>query len=143
MDLNNPVIKYCVEGMQAEAEGRFADAHNLFNQAWTARQDDFDACVAAHYMARHQKTPEERLCWNQKALQYTDAVGDDRVEAFYSSLYLNLGKSYEDLGDPATARHYYEQAHTKANLLSGAYVDIVRRGIAAGLKRTDAGTECK
>jgi hypothetical protein len=141
MDPDNPVVKFCVEGMQAEAEERFTEARHLFTQAWAARNGDFDACVAAHYMARHQETLEEILHWNQKALYYANAAGaenatPEKVEPFYPSLYLNLGKSYEDLGDPATARHYYELAEARANLLPGNDGDIVRRGIAAGLKRT-------
>jgi hypothetical protein len=64
MDLSNPVLKLCQEGMQAEAEGRLLDARALFEQAWAARTDDYDACVAAHYLARRQDDPAEVLRWN-------------------------------------------------------------------------------
>lgn len=64
IDIDNQVVKLCVEGMQAEAEGRFADARTCFEQAWDVRQNDFDACIAAHYMARHQDTLERILHWN-------------------------------------------------------------------------------
>src|SRR5690349_3606961 len=99
MDPNNPVVKLCVEGMQAETAGRGEDARRLFAQAWEASQDDFEACIAAHYVARHQESLEETLRWNQEALRCADAVGDDRICDFYPSLYLNLGRSYEVLGD--------------------------------------------
>jgi tetratricopeptide (TPR) repeat protein len=143
IDPENLVAKLCVEGMQAEAEGRFADARACFEQAWAARQNDLDACIAAHYQARHQETLERILHWNQEALRYADTVSADaitgkgeEITAFYPSLYLNLGKSYEDLGDSATARHYYELAEEKAALLAGEYGDIVRGGISSGLQRT-------
>lgn len=137
MDANNPVVKLCAAGMQAEAEGRPGEARNLFNQAWAASQDDYDACVAAHFVARHQDSSQEMLWWNQEALTRADAVGDERVRSFYPSLYLNLGYAYENVGDQAEARRHYELAAGKlADLPPGPYGDLVREGVARGLKRT-------
>lgn len=110
MDLNNPVVKLCAEGTRAEFAGRTDDARNLFMQAWEASKDDYDACVAAHYVARYQTSPQDTLHWNQEALARADAVGDDRVRSFYPSLYLNMGHSHEVLGNQAEARRYYELA---------------------------------
>jgi hypothetical protein len=141
IDPENPVVRLCVEGMQAEAEDRFADARTLFEQAWAVRQDDLDASIAAHYLARHQDTLERILHWNQEALRYANVVSkqqedSEQIAVFYPSLYLNLGRSYEDLGDHATARHFYRLADEWVKLLADEYGDIVRRGIAAGLQRT-------
>ena len=147
IDPDNPVVKLCAAGMQAEAENRFAAARALMEQAWAARQNDLDACLAAHYLARHQDTLERMLYWNQAALRYAEAVarqitekGDSlgEINAFFPSLYLNLGKSYEDVGDPKQARHYYEQAQAKLHLLANEYGDIVTRGVIAGLQRTSS-----
>jgi tetratricopeptide (TPR) repeat protein len=136
MDSNNPVVKLCVEGMQAEAEGRLEDALGLFLQAWAARQDDFDACIAAHYVARHQKKPEDTLHWNHLALEHAEAAGDERVQGFYPSLYLNMGWSYEKLGDPEEAGKYYELAAARLeDLPAGPYRDTVQEGINNGRKR--------
>ncbi len=136
MDPNNPVVKLCVEGMQAEGQSRLDDAHKLFMQAWTARQDDFDACVAAHYVARHQASPAEMLRWNQVALQHADAVNADRVANFYPSLYLNMGWSYETLGNLAEANRYYTLAAEKLDCLpAGPYGNVVRQGVAGGQAR--------
>ncbi len=55
MNLDNPVIKLCAEGTRAEFEGRIEDARTLYMQAWEASKDDYEACVAAHYVARHQE----------------------------------------------------------------------------------------
>jgi tetratricopeptide (TPR) repeat protein len=136
MDPNNPVIKLCAEGMKAETEGRTDEAHILFVQAWEQSKNDYDACVAAHYVARHQKTPEEILRWNKEALDRADAVNDQRVQGFYPSLYLNMGKSYEDLGNSEEARRHYELAAAEMNNLpEGRYGDVVRGGIKRGLQR--------
>lgn len=136
MDPNNPVVKLCAEGMQAEGDGRFDDARALFEQAWAAGQDDFDACVAAHFVARRQETPEQMLEWNRIALERADAVGDERVVGFYPSLYLNMGYSFERLGDLDEARRYYAMgAELLDNVPEGPYKDVLRGGIAEGQGR--------
>lgn len=110
MNPDNPVINLCIQGTQAEFAGRIDDARDLYEQAWKAAQNDFEACIAAHYVARHQPRPEESLHWNQMALNFANAVGDERVESFYPSLYINLGRSYEILGEQTEARRYYKLA---------------------------------
>ncbi len=110
MNPNNPVVKLCVEGTQAEFKGRIDEAKALYRQAWEAAQDDFEACVAAHYVARHQEDPEERLRWNQIALERANAAADDQVRAFYPSLFLNMGQSHQLLGHPEEAKRYYDLA---------------------------------
>ncbi|MBI5303203.1 MAG: hypothetical protein HY868_13805 [Chloroflexi bacterium] len=110
MDLTNPVMQLCIEGSRAEFEGRRDDARRLFERAWEISQDDYEACIAAHYVARFQVRPEDMLAWNQEVLRRADAVGDDRVTDFYPSLYVNLGYAYEQLGDSVQARRSYELA---------------------------------
>ena len=110
MDINNPVIQLCMEETRAEFEHRLDDARLYYQQAWEARADDYDACIAAHYVARFQETPEETLHWNQMALKHADAVKDERVKGFYPSPYVNLGCSYEVLGDQVNAQGYYQLA---------------------------------
>ena len=110
MDLTNPVIQLCVEGTRAEFEYRNEDARILYKQAWEARKDDYDACIAAHYVARFQESVEDSLHWNHLALMHANAVNDEMVKDFYPSLYLNLGRSYELLGDQVEAQRYYALA---------------------------------
>jgi len=110
MDTNNPVIQLCMQGSQAEFEGRMEAARSLYLQAWDISQDDYQACIAAHYVARFQATPEEMLRWNQEALERATRVNDESVREFYPSLYLNLGRSHEVLGNQAEAKRYYDLA---------------------------------
>lgn len=110
IDFENPVIKLCIEGTRAEYQGDLDRALSLYQQAWEAAQDDYEACVAAHYLARFQEEPTERLRWNQIALDKANAVADERVAEFYPSLYLNMGQSYEILGNQDEARRYYDLA---------------------------------
>jgi tetratricopeptide (TPR) repeat protein len=139
MDPNSPVVRLCVAGMQAEAAGGFDAARACFAQAWESRTDDLEACIAAHYLARHQDDPRATLRWNQEALRRADLVGDERVHGFYPSLYLNLGWSHEQLGERDAARRWYSLAATGAAALpTDAYGATVREGSAAGLRRLDA-----
>ena len=110
MDVENPVVKLCVAGARAEFEGRIEDAVELYRQAWEAARDDYEACIAAHYCARHKADPHEALRWNRVARERARAVGDERVQDFFPSLYLNMGQSYERLENEAEARRFYELA---------------------------------
>ena len=136
MDANDSVVELCSAGMMAEGEGRMDDARALFEQAWERRTDDFDACVAAHYVARRQTTPEDTLRWNLLSLAHADAVADERVRGFFPSLYLNVSRSHEVLGDHAEARRYYELAAARVpDLPSDGYGDWVRNGVEAARHR--------
>jgi hypothetical protein len=90
METSNPVIQLCLAGARAEFAHQPELARSLYQQAWEARSDDYDACIAAHYVARFQENPAESLRWNQIALQHANAINDERVKDFYPSLYLNL-----------------------------------------------------
>ena len=61
-------------------------------------------------MSRFQARRKKSLRWNQLALKHANAVNDERVKGFYPSLYLNLGRSYELVGDQGEARRYYDLA---------------------------------
>jgi len=110
MDTTNPIIQLCIQGAFAEFEKRLEDARALYQQAWDLQADKYEACIAAHYMARFQDTPEETLRWNQIALERANAVSDESVKEFYPSLYLNLGRSHEALGNHSEAKMYYDLA---------------------------------
>lgn len=110
MDTRRPTVRFCIAGTQAEYKGQREAAKSLYEQAWEAAKDDMDRCIAAHYVARFQESPEARLHWNQKALDFAKTADDDQVKDFYPSLYLNMGQSYEALGNEAEARHYYDLA---------------------------------
>lgn len=136
MDPNNPVIRLCAQGMQCEGKGLHGKASQLFLTAWDQSSNDFERCIAAHYVARHQETPEDALTWNQRSLDLADATGGEPVRGFYPSLYLNLGKAHEDLGNHADAERYYRMAAGVLDSLSeGRYGDIVRDGVSRALAR--------
>lgn len=106
----NVLIQLCIAGTQAEFQGQTERARQLYLQAWHLAADDYEACIAAHYVARFQENPAERLRWNREALRRADAIMDERVIPFYPSLYLNMGRSHELLGEHAEAQKFYALA---------------------------------
>lgn len=137
IDPNNRVVQLCASGMQAEGEGRLSDAKDFFTQAWEASASDYEACIASHYLARHQETNEEKLRWNEISLERAERVPGGHVESFMPSLLLNVGHSHELLGAPSLARTFFERAAAVLDVLpAGPYTDAVRDGVARALHRT-------
>jgi len=137
VDAANPVVKLCADGMAAEAEGRTEDARAFFAEAWRACNDDYEACIAAHYVARHQATAEETLRWNQEALRRADAADSSRVRCFYPSLYLNAAYALEQLGQIGEACQHYALAAVRLDdLPANGYATMIRRAVDRGQERT-------
>lgn len=65
IDPNNSVIRLCAQGIQAEMQHQFELAASLYQRAWDEHQNDYEAAIAAHYLARNQPTLEDSLRWNQ------------------------------------------------------------------------------
>lgn len=110
MDSNNPVISSCIQGIWAETENRPDDARLHYYRAWHSRTNEYEACIAAHYVARSQDTPEEALRWNLLALELAYSVRDERVRDFLPSLYMSLGHAYKHLGGLVQAQRYFRLA---------------------------------
>ncbi|MEP7346172.1 MAG: hypothetical protein ABI877_12930 [Gemmatimonadaceae bacterium] len=128
IDSSNPVVALCVAGM--ELDGLPGEAHRLFVQAWEARRDDYDAAVAAHFLARHQSTPADALHWNALAVRHAEALTDGRADEFFSSLCLNLADSFASVGEfrAAVASADRAAAHLP-DVRDGGYRRFVERGI--------------
>jgi hypothetical protein len=138
-DPENKVIKLCVNGMNAEARGAHQEALSLFQAAWDQSTTDFERFTSAHYLARTQQNPQDRLQWNLHALNFARAIEDDDMKVHYPSLYLNVAKSYEALQDEMNARINYALAAEHSTFLpEGSYGDVIRSGIGAGLHRTQS-----
>jgi tetratricopeptide (TPR) repeat protein len=100
----NSVVKLCLQGMSMEDAGKPAEALNLFLQGWNEATNDFEKFIAAHYIARHQKTVPEKLQWLETALASALKVNDDAVKSALPALYSNIARCYEDLGEHDKAK---------------------------------------
>lgn len=80
-------------------------------------ENQYQACIVAHFMAHTHVEPEEQFDWHLRALHAADSVGDERVSTFYPSLYANLGEVSLRLGDLAQARMYIVRASETEHVL--------------------------
>lgn len=135
INATNPVVALCAEGMAAD--GAPAAAMRLFEQAWALRRDDYDAAVAAHFLARHQ-TPAVTLHWNALAVRHAEAVTDGRAAGLLASLYLNLGDAQANVGDRAGAA---ASARRAADHLVAVPAGGYREFVALGVRRLAARVE--
>lgn len=114
MNIDNAIIQLCLRGTEAEFGGQLSAAHQLYRQAWDEAGDDYEACVAAHYLGhilmRQEFPVAEQLQWHLEALRRAELVADERVAPFYLSLYVNLRHCYALLGDQEAAERYAELA---------------------------------
>src|SRR4051794_8248756 len=133
---DNKVIQLCVKGMELEGQGQLTEASILFNEAWDAAINDFEKFTTAHYVARHQKSILDKLDWDQVALNHALNINNEAVKETLPSLYLNIGKCYEDLNDLYNAKRYYQLALAVIRFLpDDGYGNMIRGGISNGLAR--------
>jgi hypothetical protein len=135
-DSSNPVLQLCVTGIETEYSGDFKNAHALYTEAWRVAGNNLEWLTAAHYLARVQLDFEESLRWNLLAVEYADKAEGFEIASFYPSLYLNVAKSYENLGFFREAYDYYLLAdQCKKDLAHDGYGNMIGKGIGAGLER--------
>lgn len=109
---NNNVIKLCLQGMDMEDKGKPEEAGKLFLQAWNEAADDFEKFTSAYYVARHQKNIPDKLKWLKTVLEFGLKINNDTVKSAFPSLYLNIAKCYEDLGDLDNAKKHNDLSNS-------------------------------
>ena len=133
---DNKVVQLCAIGMELEGQGKLTEAGNRFEDAWNFASSDFEKFTAAHYMARHQKTIQDKLNWDNTALKHALNINDDSIKETLPSLYLNIGKCYEDLNDFENAKSNYNAAFSFSTYLpDNGYGDMIKAGINKALDR--------
>lgn len=106
----NTVVRLCIQGMAMEDKGNAAEALKLFLQAWDEAANDFEKFLAAYYVARQQENAADRLNWYETGLQLALKINDDAVKGAIASLYTNIAKCYEELGDRDNAQKNHDLA---------------------------------
>ncbi|MEO8415760.1 MAG: rRNA adenine methyltransferase [Ginsengibacter sp.] len=135
-DPNNNIVKLCAKGMEMEGKCQPEEASKLFLEAWEEATNNFEKFTAAHYVARHQKSPADKLKWDETSLQLALKINNDKVKGTFPSLYLNIAKCYEDLDDPGNAKRNYELALSFSSLLpDDGYGKMIKGGIMNGIAR--------
>jgi tetratricopeptide (TPR) repeat protein len=106
-------VRYLLErGRVFNSSGQAMKAVPLFRDALErGRQasEDFLAIDAAH-MLGIAAPPADRLKWNLEALAMTERTSDLRSKRWLASLYNNIGWTYHERGEYATALQYFQKA---------------------------------
>ncbi len=133
-DPQNMVVQLCAKGIETEATDIDA-AKELYQEAWMLAATNEERFIVAHYLARNQPL-DEQLKWNQLSLDYALEIDTAEIRATYPSLYLNLGKSYEEVGDMYMALENYQLAADNIKYLADdGYGKMIRSGIVTALER--------
>ncbi|CFX06541.1 DNA/RNA tunnel of bacterial DNA dependent RNA polymerase [Syntrophomonas zehnderi OL-4] len=111
-DPNNAIIKLCMSGMGLEDSGNIEDAITMFHKAWYEATDDYERFIAAYHIARLQKSIKEKIKWMETSLQCAQKINEVSVKSAYPTLYLNVAKCYEELGDSENAKRNYELSNS-------------------------------
>jgi len=143
-DPHNIVIQLCARGMEKEGMLEQEEAKKIYDEAFQKAQTNFEKFIACHYIARHQQSPEEKLRWDKLALSYAISCFEKSMNENYSSLYLNIAKDFEDLGDDAEALRNYLLADSYTGFLAGdGYGIMIRSGISRGIERVSPARKIK
>jgi len=135
-DPNNKIVQLCSHGIILEREGKAAEANQMFLNAWNEAVTDSEKFTAAHYLARKQNSVEDKLKWDLTALEFALKVKGEEMKGAYPSLYLNIGKCYEDLKDIENAKSNFLLAESYAGYLQeDGYGNMIRNGIKSALER--------
>ena len=62
---------------KVKGKGQKTEALQLFQQAWDRASNDVEKFIAAHYVARHQESVQDKLKWDEIALNLALQVNDD------------------------------------------------------------------
>lgn len=131
----NKIVQLCAKGMELEGSDD-QQARKLFQQAWEESESDYDRFIVAHYLARQQADISGKLTWDLRALEHALRTDDETIKGVFPSLYLNIGKCYEDLEENLNAHTNYLLANNYSDFLADdGYGKMIRRGIADGLER--------
>jgi tetratricopeptide (TPR) repeat protein len=107
---NSNIVKLCLQGMDFEGKNKPEEALKIFLQAWNEATNDFEKYLAAYYITRHQKKAADKLQWAETTLEFALKINTPAVNGAIPSLYQNIAKCYEELGDPASAKKNSELA---------------------------------
>ncbi|MCH5720166.1 NAD(+)--rifampin ADP-ribosyltransferase [Niabella hibiscisoli] len=131
---DNPVIQRCIQAMSAEAKGEPEEAGKLLMQAWKEATTDFEKFTAAHLVGRYQQNPDEQLEWFKKALEHGKKADAVSVQGALSTLYGDIARCYETLGDADSACIHNELAISVKNQLKdeGPFYHGTRANLKTG-----------
>ena len=91
-------VRYLLErGRVYQQAERISEAHDFFVQSFDLSKKnkfDFHTINAAHMIAIVAPKAEEKMRWNQRAIELAEKTSDERARTWLGSLYHNLGQNF-------------------------------------------------
>jgi tetratricopeptide (TPR) repeat protein len=136
-------VRYFLErGRTRNSSGDRAAAVALFEEAWKLSQRDTLPGadyyrVDALHMLGIAAAGDAQLDWNQKALAAASASSEKRAQGWAASLHNNVGWTYFERGDAATALDHWQKALPLREAAGNAVsIRIAKWTVARGLRAT-------
>ncbi len=111
-DPNNHIIQLCLQGMSMVDQDKPEEADGLFLRAWNEAMYDFEKFLAAFFIARYQKNPDDKLHWFETTLQLAETINNEAVKSALPTIYTHMDKCYEDIGDSDNANRNMDLANS-------------------------------
>jgi tetratricopeptide (TPR) repeat protein len=116
----------------------------LFEEAWDLgrRLPNHDLAVDAAHMLAIVAPPEQKLSWNERAVEYAERWGDADAARWLGSLYNNMGWDAHDAGDYQEALRLHEKCwawHREHR--RGQYERVAKWSVAKQLRFLDRNEE--
>ena len=106
----NNIVKLCIQGMDMEEKNQPEEALRLFTKGWEEASNSFEKYLSAYYIARNQKSTEEKLNWLIIALDFALKDNSEAIKSAYPTLHENISQCYQELNDKNKAILHSELA---------------------------------
>jgi tetratricopeptide (TPR) repeat protein len=93
--------------------GQLAQARSFFEQSYElskANSFDYHTINAAHMVAIAAENVQDKIAWNERALELAESTKDDRAAQWFGSLYNNIGQNYLEAQQLEKALAVFEKA---------------------------------
>lgn len=99
-------------GRLLNSSKRRDESKPFFRQAWDLAREAGAGGLAvdAAHMLGIVESGDASIAWNREAIAYAEASSDPKARGWLGSLYNNLGWTYHDAGDAATALDLFRKA---------------------------------
>lgn len=105
----NKIIRLCMLGMNLiEEQGDFEEGMDTLKKALSESENDFDRFIVTYKTAKYEKESSIKLRLLEECKQYIIKSDDYGVKSTFSTIYLDIARCYEELGDLEKAKANYE-----------------------------------
>lgn len=105
---SNKIVKMCMQAIYAYENNEFDKAIVLLEDAYKCSETEFEKFVSSYKKAEYENDLNNKLKWFEISIKH--AINSDCISSktAYSTLYLNIAKTYEKLNELENAKKNYD-----------------------------------